>query len=87
MNENTKPKPIFAEGIRFFRPRENAPEFVKGQIVIERQTLIDFIKRNGNDDIVRLDLLKSKDKGTLYLTLSTWKPTQKKEDDVPNLDF
>lgn len=74
-----KQRPIFAEGIRFFRPREGAPEFVKGQIVIEPKVLNDFIKSQGNDDIVRLDLLKSKDKGTLYLTLSTWKPTPKVE--------
>lgn len=72
--ENNKNK--FVTGMRFFRPRENAPEWIKGNIVIEKKEFIEFLN-TCMTDTVRLDLLKSKEKGTLYLTLNTFNPMTK----------
>jgi len=71
--DNTKK---FVTGMRFFRPRENAPEWVKGNIVIEKKEFVEFLN-TCMTDTVRIDLLKSKEKGTLYLTLNTFNPMTK----------
>lgn len=83
MNEN-KPTPIFADGITFYRPKEGSPEWIKGEIVIHAQRLNKFLAENiqyqSEKGFCKLDLKVSKDKGTLYLQLNTWKPEQKVEE-------
>lgn len=83
-NENIYPK-----GITFFNKRENAPDFVKGSIVISPTELINWMKENKH-------LLKNSEKyGQQFvftatdngLKVDTWKPNQtsqpKKESDLP----
>lgn len=75
---------IFADGFRFEKPREGAPEFVKGRISIKVPEAIAFLQlHQSNAGWVNLDLKKSKEKGTLYLELNTFKPTPKdKPEDI-----
>lgn len=35
---------VFVNGIRVFKPRDNAPDFVIADLVIKRDDLIDFLK-------------------------------------------
>ena len=71
---------IFPDGIRFFKPRDNASESIKGNLVIELGTLLDWADKQGikPTEQLRIDLRKSKEKGTYYFTLNTWKPTANK---------
>lgn len=70
---------IFAQGVNFYKPRDNAPASIKGNITISIKELLKFAHENGLEDMVRLDLRKSESKGTLYLTLNTWKPEKPKD--------
>ena len=63
----------FAEGIRFFKPHSNAPDFVKGAISIDRDEFIRWasdqkVDENGR---IKLDLKKSKE-GNLYLSVNEY---------------
>jgi len=82
---------IFPEGIRVFSPRNGAPDFVKGSIVITPNDLIEWLKANKNlltdykdKKQLSLDLLSNKD-GKLFLSVNTYKPSDKKEpaNDLP----
>jgi len=65
------PEKIFADGMFFKRPREGAPDFVRGAISIKVAEFIPFIEKHAKDGWVNLDLKNSKgDK--LYLELNTW---------------
>lgn len=78
---------IFVDGMRFFKPRENAPKSIKGNIVIDLTLLRQFIKNNNITELLRADLRKSETKGTYYITLNTWKPTQKEDiEEIPEED-
>jgi len=80
---------IFADGFRFEKPREGAPEFVKGKLSIKVPEAIAFLtKHQTNAGWVNLDLKKSK-KGTLYLELNTFTPKKQDEDsiDPENIPF
>lgn len=66
---------ILAEGFYFERPKEGAPAFIKGRLSIQSEKAIALINKYKNDKgYVNLDLLASKEKGTLYMTVNTWKP-------------
>lgn len=80
---------IFIEGMRFFKPRENAPQSIKGNLVITLSELRDFIKKHDIKDQMRIDLRKSEAKGTYYFTLNTYNPMKKEEDkiDPENIPF
>jgi len=68
---------IFAEGIYFDKPREGAPEFVKGRIALQPEKLYQWAKQYTNDKgYVNIDLKKSKE-GKLYLQLNTYGITPK----------
>lgn len=70
--DETKKEAIFPKGIYFDRPREGAPEFVKGKININVEDAIAFLQTYKNQrGYVNLDLKKSKD-GKLYLQLNTF---------------
>jgi hypothetical protein len=73
-----KKETIFVEGVRFFKPRENAPTWIKGNVVINLQELREFIKKQSfSEPLMRIDLCKSEKKGTYYFTLNQWKPEPK----------
>jgi hypothetical protein len=78
---------IFVEGMRFFKPREGAPQSIKGNIVINLAELREFIKKQGVTETLRADLRKSESKGTYYITLNTWKPMEKEEDKIDPQDI
>ena len=90
MEENKKTDLIFVEGIRFFKPRENAPKSIKGNVVLNLNELAEFATKQQvdlqADQPLRIDLRKSETKGTYYFTLNTWKPT-KKENEEPTVDI
>ena len=89
---------IYIEGIRIFPPREGAPEFVKGNVIVTPNELIKFLKEqeehaseyNGEKQF-RMQLLEGR--SGLYLSLDTFKPQkqtqqqetpeQNEEDDLP----
>jgi len=85
---------IFADGIKFFDPRENAPDFVLGTISISMREFFAWGKAHTEllDDEKRLKLqvLRSK-KGMPYVKVDTFKPEPKPEplpptqpdDDIP----
>lgn len=76
-----KQETIFIKGMRFFKPKDGAPEFIKGNIVIEKKEFVEFLN-TCMTDTVRIDLKKSKEKGTLYLTLNTFNPMRRDEPKV-----
>lgn len=79
-----KPTPIFADGIVFTRPRENAPEWVKGAVSVNVAKFVEFLKAQrqaGNISAkgwLNLDLKESKDKGSLYFQVNTYKAPETK---------
>jgi hypothetical protein len=72
-----------AAGFFFDRPRDGAPEFVKGRMSIKVEEAIPFLNENKNEKgYVNLDLLVSK-AGKLYLKLNEYKPAEKTEGNYP----
>ncbi len=70
---------IYTEGLRIFAPRNEAPDFVKGTIIITPNELFKFFKDqeqhkteyNGETQF-KLQLLEGRN--GLYTTLDTYKP-------------
>ena len=77
---------IFADGIIFKKPREGAPDFVKGSLSFKVEEAVAFLQKHNNKGWVNVDLLKSKT-GTLYLALNEWKKedSQKSIEDLPEV--
>lgn len=77
-------EPIFVDGLMFQAPREGAPDFVKGSILVKVETFVEWIKQQDEHKSekgwLNIDMKKSK-KGGLYFQLNTWKPTPKSEGD------
>lgn len=59
----------FPKGINFYPPHEKAPDFVKGAITIQRDTMMEWLSQQ--KDTVRLDVKESKE-GKLYLAINTY---------------
>jgi hypothetical protein len=82
---------IYPKGIMIFEPHKNAPDFVKGSVMITVKDLIEFCKENpeyltdykGKKQL-KCQLLEGK-KG-LYLSVDTWKPEKKEDKKEPELD-
>jgi ribosomal protein S16 len=75
----------FVEGIKVFRPRENAPSFVKLDVVLDKERLMAWLETQEGVDardpltgkdikIIRANVKESKG-GKLYLDVNNWKPT------------
>ena len=65
---------IYAKGL-FAKRNEKAPEFVICGLSVKTDDFIQFLKENTNEKgYVNLQVLKSKDKGTLYAVLDTFEP-------------
>jgi len=72
-----KQETILADGLYFTRPREGAPDFVKGALAVHDR-FVEFMKEHRNESgYVNLDLLESKDGKSLYFKLNTWEPEKK----------
>lgn len=66
---------IFSDGIIFKRPRENAPDYIKGNVSIKVNDLVAFLNKHVKPDgWVNLTLKESKN-GKLYFELDTWTKT------------
>lgn len=66
---------IFVDGMRFEKPHQNAPEFVKGKISVNADNFTEFLNKHKNEKgYININLKKSK-AGNLYLELDTWKPS------------
>ena len=64
----------YAKGL-FAKRNEKAPEFVVCNISIKADEFDKFLKENTNEKgYVNLQVLRSKDKGTLYAVLDTFEP-------------
>jgi len=73
---------IFAEGLRIEKPTVKTPSFVKGKLGINVESFVKFLMANKNSQgWVNIDILESKEKGTWYGKLNTWKRSQKPEGD------
>lgn len=80
--ENEKKAVVFADGIVFTKKRDGAPDFVKGGVSVRVEQFYTWAKQHVNQNgFVNLDLLKSREKGTLYFKLNTWKK------DIPKPEF
>jgi len=65
---------IYARGL-FAKRNEKAPEFVICSLSVKTDDFTQFLKENTNEKgYVNLQVLKSKDKGTLYAVLDTFEP-------------
>ena len=65
---------IYATGL-FAKRNEKAPEFVICNLSVKTDDFIQFLKENTNEKgYVNLQVLKSKDKGTLYAVVDTFEP-------------
>lgn len=69
---------VFADGVSAFNPHDNAPDFVKGTIVIAPRKLTEWLKANpdymseyNGQKQLRLTLKSSKD-GKLYASVDTY---------------
>ena len=67
---------VFIDGMIFKRPRENAPDFVKGSISIKCSEFYDYMKANIKDGWLNIDLLESK-AGKYYAKLNDYNPEKK----------
>ena len=70
---------IYPKGISFFQPRENAPTWVKGSIIITPNELFKWLKENEsllteNEKYGKQIKFQVTEKG---LQVDTWQPTQK----------
>jgi len=68
-----KKEKVFADGMMFKRPREGAPEFVKGSVSLKVEAIVPFLQKHAKNGWVNLDLKTSKT-GTFYFELNTWEP-------------
>tara|TARA_R110000851_G_scaffold284661_1_gene438224 strand:+ start:630 stop:950 length:321 start_codon:yes stop_codon:yes gene_type:complete len=65
-------KTVFLDGFIFKRPKEGAPDFVKGELSIKVDEAIAFLQKNNKNGWINADLLASKDNTKLYFKLNTW---------------
>ena len=71
----------FPKGIRAFKPRENAPQFVVSELVIDPKELVQYCKDNQNllsdykgTEQLKLTVLLSKDGTKHNVQVNTFKP-------------
>ena len=65
---------IYAKGL-FAKRNEKAPEFVICGLSVKTDDFVQFLKENTNEKgYVNLQVLRSKDKGTLYAVVDTFEP-------------
>ena len=64
----------YAKGL-FAKRNEKSPDFVVCSLSIKTDDFIQFLEENTNDKgYVNLQVLKSKEKGTMYAVLDTFEP-------------
>lgn len=79
---------VFVDGMIFKKPKEGAPDFVKGHISIKAPELIAFLqKHQKSDGWVNIDMKKSKDGSKLYFQLNDWTPPKKEGAEITPEDL
>ena len=79
---------IFADGFSFKR-RENAPEFVVGNVNVKVDDAIAFLQENSKKGWCNLNINQARS-GNYYVELDTWEPKEKgttKETEKDGLPF
>lgn len=87
--ENTEKTPMkFAEGMTFKARHEKAPETVRGAIYFKVAEFTRFLEANKDErGWVHVKMMKSKEKGTIYFILDTWRPQKElSEQDKINVE-
>ena len=69
----------FIDGLIFKKPREGAPDFVRGSLSVKVQEFTKFCQEHQKNGWVNIDILKSKE-GKTYLALNDWKPKEKPQE-------
>lgn len=65
---------IFVDGLRADKPRDNAPDFVKANLSINREELLSWLTGQ-TEEWINAQILESKNKpGKWYVEVDTWKP-------------
>jgi len=66
--------PIFPKGIIFKKPKEGAPEWIRGHLSFKVDEAVEFLNEHKKaDGWVNIDIKKSKE-GKLYLQVDKWEP-------------
>ena len=78
-----KQDPIFPKGVLFKKPRDGAPDFIRGHLSFKVDEAVEFLKANEKNGWVNIDIKKSKE-GKTYLQLDTWVPKKAEVADVPH---
>ena len=85
--EDKKREVIFVDGLTFFNPHNNAPDFVKGQLYLHPDKLNAFMAKH-YDKVTPKGYLKANLKlskmGTYYIDLDTYKKPEDKENHNDN---
>ena len=76
---------IFPEGFKFWTPREGAPDFVKGSLVIFINEAIEWLKQQKGAQ-VRLDLKVSQG-GKSYAEVNTYQKDAPKDEPKGDVDY
>lgn len=63
----------FPDGLFVNKPHENAPNFVKCNISIDRERFIKFLQSK-SDEFVNLDVQEAKSTGNWYAKVNNWVP-------------
>lgn len=63
---------IFAEGMKAFKPREKAPDFIKADIVINVVEFAEFMKLHAKPDRTLRIQIKEGRNGNYYSALDEW---------------
>ena len=88
MENNNEKKIIFANGLFWRTKPENAPESLRGKLLVQVESFIKFL--NDNDEYrsdkgwLPLNLWKSKT-GTYYFSVDTFKPKPKEDPELKAL--
>jgi len=72
----------FVDGLRVYRPNDNAPAFVKADVVITRKELGNWLRTKDTDEI-RIQLLESQ-KGVWYFAVNQYDRGEKPTDPAPD---
>lgn len=65
-------EPIFVDGLRAKQPHDNAPDFIKCALRVNRDELIRWLEQQA--DWIEIDIKEAKNGTTWYAAVNTFKP-------------
>jgi len=75
---------IFVDGLRISKPKDNAPDWIKANGVINCDELEQYIRANRNESgEIRFQIKESK-AGRLYCAVDTWQPQAQNTNQQPS---